>query len=143
MKISGGYKEQPSASLLSQVIREICFFFNIEYIGFFFMAFFGCGFWDYHRLFCTLFSCFSLVHRFFFIAFFQLKKPYCFFLLHSIFFIVQSIIAFLFLIAFSLSLRKVYRFSIIASDDIKHRRWKKNLFVTDLSEATVVSETLC
>ena len=31
-------------------------------------------------------------------------------------------IAFLFLIAFSLSLRKVYRFSIIASDDIKHRR---------------------
>ena len=28
---SGGFKEQPSASLLSQVIREICFFFNIEY----------------------------------------------------------------------------------------------------------------
>ena len=25
-EISGGFREQPSASLLSQVIREICFF---------------------------------------------------------------------------------------------------------------------
>ena len=29
---SGGFKEQPSASLLSQLIREsVCFFFNVEY----------------------------------------------------------------------------------------------------------------
>ena len=29
-EISGGFEEQPSASLLSQVIREIFFFLNLE-----------------------------------------------------------------------------------------------------------------
>ena len=33
-EISGGFEEQPSASLLSQVIREICFFFKHRILSF-------------------------------------------------------------------------------------------------------------
>ena len=50
--------------------------------------------------------------------FFQKKKSFCFFLWLWTFFVAYSMVAVSFFIAFSLSLQKVYRFFIVASDDI-------------------------
>ena len=59
--------------------------------------------------------------------FFQKKKSFWFFLWLWFFFVAYSMVTVSFFIAFSLSLQKVYRFFIVASDHITPTQGKKNL----------------
>ena len=89
----------------------------------FFIAFFGFAFWGYARLIYKFFRDFTKVLRFFFIAFFNQKKPF-FFPYGSQLFLLLTLCS-LFFITLSYSHPKVYHIFIIVSDDKMHRRDKK------------------